>query len=71
MPGSMTIDLYSPSFNTAASFPPNMFAMPAYEGYRAVDLCGPEVLQPHGVVMPPVPQNLPNIPEASIQTIIR
>ena len=70
MTGTMTIDLGSPTFNTTASFAPSMFDMPVYEGYRAVDLCGPDVLQPHGVIMPP-PQQMPHTPEASIQTVIR
>lgn len=71
MDGKMTIDLGSPTFNTSAPFDPLMFVMPVYEGYRAVDLCGPEVLQRSGVMMPPPQVPMPNIPEASIQTIIR
>jgi hypothetical protein len=65
----MTIDLGSPTFNTPATFAESQFLMPAYEGYRAVDLCSPEFMQNRGVVMPP--PVMPTTPEASIQTIIR
>jgi hypothetical protein len=71
MDGKMIIDLGSPTFNTSASFTSSMFVMPVYEGYRAVDLCGPEVLQRSGVLMAPPQVQMPNIPEASIQTVIR
>ncbi|MCL2005393.1 MAG: hypothetical protein FWG73_04430 [Planctomycetaceae bacterium] len=53
MEGKMVIDLGTPSFNRSEPFAVSMFAMPTYEGYRAVDLCGPEILQQHGRVMPP------------------
>lgn len=69
MEGKMSIDLGSPTFNTSAAFPSSMFVMPTFEGYRAVDLCSPEFLQPRRAVMPPT--QMPPIPEASIQTIIR
>jgi hypothetical protein len=69
MEGKMTIDLGSPTFNTSSAFPSSMFVMPTFEGYRAVDLCSPEFLQPRRAVMPPT--QMPHIPEASIQTIIR
>ena len=68
MQGKMTIDLGSPSFNRPEPFAAEMFDMPTYEGYRALDLCGPEILQHRGVVMPP---QVPNVPGASIQTVIR
>jgi hypothetical protein len=74
MEGKMTIDLGSPTFNTPSAFVPTMFAMPTYEGYRAVDLCAPEFMQQRGVVMPSVPTPMvpmQNVPEASIQTVIR
>ena len=64
MTGKMTIDLGSPSFNRSEPFAETMFALPVYEGYRAVDLTGPEVLQHRGVVMPPVS-------EANIRTVVR
>ena len=70
MNGTMTIDLGSPTFNTTTPLASSMFVMPPYEGYRAVDLCGPDVLQPHGVIMPPQVQTH-STPEANIQTIIR
>ena|GEM_PF-1512062 len=68
MTGKMTIDLGSPTFNRLEPFSSTMFVMPEYPGYRALDLCGPEVLQQRGVVMPP-----PAAPvsEANIQTVIR
>ena len=70
MDGKMTIDLGSPTFNTSSPFPPSMFVMPTYEGYRAVDLCGPEIMHQHRVIMPPA--QMPNsVHEASIQTVIR
>ena len=69
MTGKMTIDLGSPTFNRTETFASETFLMPTYEGYRAVDLCGPEVLEHRGVVMPP-PQ-MPNVPEANIQTVLR
>ena len=70
MDGSMTLDLGSPSFNSSASLSSSQFVMPPYEGYRAVDLCGPEILQRSGMVMPPQTP-VPHVPEASIQTTIR
>jgi hypothetical protein len=69
MEGTMTIDLGSPTFNTSTPFASTMFMMPPFDGYRAVDLGGPEIMQHRGVVMPPL--QMPNIPEASIQTVIR
>ena len=70
MNGNMTIDLGSPSFNTSASLPSSQFVMPTYDGYQVVDLCGPEILQRSRVVMPPQTP-MPNVPEASMQTVIR
>ena len=70
MDGTMMLDLGSPSFNTSASLDSSQFVMPSYEGYRVVDLCGPEILQRSGMVMPPQTP-MPIIPEASIQTVIR
>jgi len=67
MEGKMTIDLGTPTFN-APSLVPTMFVMPPYEGYRAVDLCDPEFLQPRGAVMPVTGYA---VPEANIQTVIR
>ena len=70
----MTLDLGSPTFNTPTPFSPTMFVMPPYEGYQPVDLCSPEFMQQRGVVMPPPampPMTMPNVPEASIQTVIR
>ena len=69
MEGKMTIDLGSPTFNSSALFSASMFEMPMFEGYRAVDLCGPEFMEHRGVIMQPT--QMPNIPEASIQTVIR
>ena len=72
MPGKMTLDLGTPTINLSASFDPLMFVMPKYEGYRAVDLCSPEFLQPRGTVMPvQMPTSGHAVPEASIQTVIR
>ena len=79
MEGKMTIDLGSPIFNTSAAFASTMFAMPTYDGYRAVDLCAPEFMQQRGVVMPPIsaptptaiPTSMQSVPEANIQTVIR
>jgi len=73
--GKMTIDLGSPAFNSSVPTVPTMFAMPTFEGYRAIDLCSPEFLQPRGTIMPmsmPVPSVTGvSVPEASIQTVIR
>jgi hypothetical protein len=74
MEGKMTIDLGTPKFNQSTPFDSLMFVMPTYQGYPAVDLCGPEVLQRSGVLMPPQGQpqvQMPNIPEASMKTVIR
>jgi hypothetical protein len=73
MDGKMTIDLGSPTFNTSVPMASAMFAMPTFEGYRVVDLCSPEFLQPRGVVMPTPMPNITGVPvpEASIQTVIR
>jgi hypothetical protein len=73
MEGQMTIDVGSPTFNTSAAFASTMFTMPPFDGYRAVDLCAPEFMQQRNVVMPPASSSIPmqNIPEASIQTVIR
>lgn len=68
MDGKMTIDLGSPTFNSSMPLAAQMFTMPVFEGYRAVDLSSPEFLQPRGVVLP---TQMPNVPEASIHTIIR
>jgi hypothetical protein len=71
MDGKMTIDLGSPTFNSTAPVAPTMFAMPTFEGYRAVDLCSPELLQPRGTILPmSMPTGVP-VPEASVQTLIR
>lgn len=43
--GKMTIDLGVPTFNSQTPFPAAMFTMPNYDGYRPVDICGPEFLQ--------------------------
>jgi len=67
MTGTMTIDLGTPTFNRSEPFATSMFLMPQYEGYRAVDLSGPEFLHP-GIVVPPP---MPNVPSANIQTVIR
>jgi len=73
MDGQMTMDLGAPTFNTSAPLAASMFVMPAFEGYRAVDLSSPEFLQPRGVVMPAQVPNMTgvSVPEANIQTIIR
>jgi len=77
MDGRMTIDLGSPTFNTAVPFASTMFVMPVFEGYRAVDLSSPEFLQPRGVIMPTqMPTQMPTtfghpVPQANIQTVIR
>jgi len=68
MTGKMTIDLGAPVFNRVEPFAAGTFVMPEYTGYRALDLCGSEVLHHKGVIMPP--QGIP-VPEANIQTIIR
>jgi hypothetical protein len=85
--GKMTIDLGTPTFNVMTPFSSAMFAMPTFDGYRPVDICGQEFLQNRGAVMPnsllipqpaavepPTPQppfTASPIPEASTQTIIR
>jgi len=73
MDGRMTIDLGSPTFNTSVPMASSMFLMPTFEGYRAVDLCSPEFLQPRGTIMPIPMSHVTGIsvPEASIQTVIR
>jgi hypothetical protein len=73
MDGKMTIDLGTPTFNTSASFAAKTFDMPTFEGYRAVDLCSPAFLQPHGTVMPTYVPNAAGyaVPEAHTQTVIR
>jgi hypothetical protein len=71
--GKMTIDLGTPSFNVTTPFASDMFIMPTFDGYRAVDLCAPEFLQNQGVIMPnplPTPES-PPIPEANLPTLIR
>ena len=68
MAGKMYLDLGTPTFNTSL-LDSTLFDMPMYEGYRAVDLCSPEFLLPHGTVMPPVTGYA--VPEASMQTVIR
>lgn len=68
--GKMILDLGLPAFNTSASFAETMFNMPEYEGYRAVNLCSPEFLQPRGAVMP-APTTGYAVPEANIRTVIR
>ena len=55
MPGKMTIDLGTPTFNRLEPFASDTFRMPAFEGSRAVDIASPE-LQARG---------------ASIQTVVR
>lgn len=72
MEGQMIIDLGSPKFNATTSFASTVFVMPRYEGYQAVDLSSPEMIQRSGVLMapPPTPPS-PNIPQANIQTVIR
>ena len=55
MPGTMTIDLGTPTFNRVEPFAQDTFTMPRYEGYRAVDISSPE-LQARG---------------ASIQTVVQ
>jgi hypothetical protein len=72
--GKMIIDLGNPTFNSVTPFPLSMFTMPTFDGYRSVDICGPEFLQNQGAVMPaplPPPQPVIPVPEASIQTTIR
>jgi hypothetical protein len=69
MDGKMILDLGSPTFNTSASFAHSMFVMPTYPGYRQVDLCSPEFLQPRNEVMPVVTGHA--VPEANMQTVIR
>jgi hypothetical protein len=72
--GKMTIDLGSPTFNSSVPAASTMFVMPVFDGYRAVDLCSPEFLQPRGAVMPTQVQPLPTgatVPQASIQTVVR
>jgi len=73
MEGKMTIDLGSPAFNSSVPVAASTFVMQTFEGYRAVDLCSPEFLQPRGTIMPmsvQEPSGVP-VPEASIQTVIR
>jgi len=71
MTGKMTIDLGAPSFNRAEPFATSMFVMQVFDGYRALDLCGPEVLQGRGAAMPPPMPTNQGVPEASMQTVIR
>jgi hypothetical protein len=71
MDGKMTINLGSPTFNMAAPFAPTMFVMPTFEGYRAVDLTSPELMQQRGVIMPTQMPTGPIVPQANIQTVIR
>jgi len=77
MEGRMTINLGSPTFNTAVPFAETMFVMPVFEGFRAVDLTSPEFMQQRGVIMPTqMPTTIgpvvsPAVPQANIQTVIR
>ena len=73
MNGTMTIDLGTPTFNRSEPFASSMFDMPTIAGHRAIDLSGPEFLQPRGAVMPTQMPNMIGfpVPEASIQTVIR
>jgi hypothetical protein len=65
MSGKMIIDLGSPTFNRLEPFASSVFTMPTFPGYQAVDIGAPEILQRHGMVMPP------NVSEASMQTVIQ
>ena len=72
MDGSMTIDFGTPTFNSSMPFASDMFLMPVFEGYRAVDLGSSEYLQQRGVVMPTqMPINGVPVPEANIRTVVR
>jgi len=71
MDGKMTINLGSPTFNTSTPFAREMFVMPVFEGYRAVDLTSPELMQQRGVIMPTQMPTGPIVPQANIQTVIR
>ncbi len=43
--GKVILDLGTPTFNTTMPFNSTMFQMPNFDGFRAVDICGPEFLQ--------------------------
>ena len=43
--GKVILDLGTPTFNTTMPFNSAMFQMPNFDGFRAVDICGPEFLQ--------------------------
>lgn len=50
--GAITIDLGAPVFNAAQPIPQATFDMPAFDAYRAIDLCSPDFLRSRGNVMP-------------------
>ena len=67
MPGTMTIDLGTPTFNRQEPFAASTFEMPTLDGHRAVDLSSPGFLH-RGAAIPP---QMPNVPEANVRTVIR
>ncbi len=82
--GSLTIDLGNPTFNSLTPISSGLFTMPTFDGYKPVDICGPEFQQTHGTVpptatvpyqapvtVPPAASTYQPVPGAAVQTVVR